>query len=357
MLAPVSGAELSRSFFEHAVRPLLATTHPGLAYAAGLLGTGSDVLGYDDRRSQDHDWGCRLVLLVDAGEGGDPRLVDRVDELLERELPPRFDGRPVRFSTSRDPRVRHRVVVTTVPAFVTGVLGVDATGPLDALDWLVLTGQSVLEVTAGPVFHDGPGVLGGIRRRLAWYPHEVWLYVLASGWTRISQEMPLVGRAGEVGDDTGSRVVAARLVRALMHLGFLLDRQWAPYAKWTGVAFGRLRVAARVGPALGAALDARTWPDREAALAEAVAALAEAQSARGLPSAQEPVVPFHDRPARTVNPAIVAGLAADLTDPILRRLPVGIGSIEQWADNVDVLGVPHHRAAARATYRALLERR
>src|SRR5262245_5778146 len=108
--------------------------------------------------------------------------------------PPQFDGRPVRFATTRDPRVRHRVAVATVPAFVSGLLGVDATRALDPLDRLALTGQSVLEVTAGPVFHDGPGSLGRVRRRLAWYPHDVWLYVLASGWARIAQEMAFVGR-------------------------------------------------------------------------------------------------------------------------------------------------------------------
>ena len=32
--------------------------------------------------------------------------------------------------------------------------GVDPAGGLSVLDWLVLTGQSVLEVTAGPLFTD-----------------------------------------------------------------------------------------------------------------------------------------------------------------------------------------------------------
>ena len=53
------------------------------------------------------------------------------------------------------------------------------------LDWLVLTGQSVLEVTAGPVFTDRTAELSRVRATLAWYPPDIERYVLAaagSGW-------------------------------------------------------------------------------------------------------------------------------------------------------------------------------
>ena len=49
---------------------------------------------------------------------------------------------------------------------------------------------------------------------------------------------------------------------------------------------------------------------------------------------------FWDRPFRTVDPAIGEALLARITDPHVRALPTGIGSIEQWASNVDVLASP-----------------
>lgn len=345
------GAELSRSFFLGAVRPLVSGAFPGLPYAAALVGYGSDVLGYDDGRSQDHDWGCRVTLLVTSPG---PAVLAALDDRLERDLPAVFAGRPVRFPTTRDPRVRHRVEVTTVPSFVTARLGVDATRQLGPVDWLVMTGQGVLEVTAGPVFHDGPGTLTEVRRRLAWYPDDVWRYVLAAGWTRISQELPYVGRTGELGDDSGSRIVAARLARGIVQLGLLLDRRWAPYAKWTGVAFARTPISGAVAPLVARALGARTWRSREAALAAAVSALAAAQAERGLPVAEPAVVPFHDRPAQVVNPGLVAAVSSGIADPLLRRLPPGLGSLEQWVDNVDVLSDAARRAAVASAYRALL---
>ncbi|WP_207944593.1 hypothetical protein [Actinomadura rubrisoli] len=59
------GAELAGAFHSDLVRPLLARAMPRLRYAAARLGSGSDVLGLDDAMSRDHDWGCRLTLLVD----------------------------------------------------------------------------------------------------------------------------------------------------------------------------------------------------------------------------------------------------------------------------------------------------
>jgi hypothetical protein len=53
------GAELARAFHADVVAPLLARAAPRLRYAAGRLGSGSDVLGLDDAMSRDHDWGCR----------------------------------------------------------------------------------------------------------------------------------------------------------------------------------------------------------------------------------------------------------------------------------------------------------
>ena len=41
-----------------------------------------------------------------------------------------------------------------------------------------------------------------------------------------------------------------------------------------------------------------------------------------------------------------------ITDPDVARLPAGIGSVEQWADSVDVLAGPARRPALQAAYRA-----
>jgi hypothetical protein len=49
------------------------------------------------------------------------------------------------------------------------------------------------------------------------------------------------------------------------------------------------------------------------------------------------VIPFWDRPYRGIDEAVPRALLAELPDPELSRLPLGIGPIEQWVDNTDVL--------------------
>lgn len=342
------GAELARIFYADAVAPLLHEAMPGLGYAAARLGSGSDVLGLDDARSRDHDWGCRLTLLVDA----DARdQVPRISRLLEDHLPERCAGFPVRFPVTWDSSVAHRVDVATVGEFAASRLGTDPTQGMSVLDWLSVTGQSVLEVTAGPVFTDRTRALAPARALLAWYPPDVERYVLAAGWQRLCQLMPFLGRTAESGDELGSRLLSAGLAADVVRLAFTLSRRWAPYPKWRGTVFRSLPVAARLGPLLGEVVAAPGWRDRESALAAACEVLLDVQRERGHPAPARAVVSFFDRPYRTVDGVVLEGLLSAVTDPDVARLPL-VGSVEQWADATDVLSSPDRRAALQAAYRA-----
>ena len=342
------GAELARAFFTDAVDPLLSGAVPGLRYAAARLGSGSDVLGLDDARSRDHDWGCRLTLLVDAD---DRDQVPRIRQLLEDQLPERWRGFPVRFPVTWDSSVSHRVDVATVADFAASRLGPDPTQGMSVLDWLSVTGQSVLEVTAGPVFADRTRTLAPARALLAWYPPDVERYVLAAGWQRLCQQMPFLGRTAESGDELGSRLLSAGLAGDVVSLAFTLSRRWAPYPKWRGTVFRSLPVAARLGPLLDTVVAAPVWRDRESALAAACEVLLELQREHGYPAPAAGVIRFFDRPYRTIDGAVLEGLLEGITDQDVARLPV-VGSIEQWADSTDVLSSPGRRVALQAVYRA-----
>ena len=67
-----------------------------------------------------------------------------------------------------------------------------------------------------------------------------------------------MGRAGQVGDEIGSTLIAGQLVRDLMRLCFLMEQQYAPYSKWYGTAFLRLEAASSLNPVLSLALRAET---------------------------------------------------------------------------------------------------
>jgi hypothetical protein len=228
---------------------------------------------------------------------------------------------------------------------------VDPSAGLSVLDWLTVTGQSVLEVTAGPVFADQTRTLAPARALLAWYPPDVERYVLAAGWQRLIQQMPFLGRTAESGDELGSRLLSAGLADDVVSLAFTLSRRWAPYPKWRGTVFRSLPVAARLGPPLGDVAAAPGWREREDALAAACEVLLDVQRERGYPAPAAAVIPFFSRPYRTVSDAVPQLLTAGITDQDVARLPL-VGAIEQWADSVDVLSSPGHRAALQAAYRA-----
>lgn len=289
------------------------------------------MLGFDDAMSRDHDWGLRLNLLVPVA------AVPEVDVHLASTLPDSFRGHPIRFATTWEPVVRHRVQVDSARDLAVSRLGVDPTGDLGIDDWLSLTGQAVLEIVGGAVFADDDGELDGIRRRLQWYPDDLWRHLVATDWARIGQELPFVGRTGERGDDLGSRVVTGRLAHVAMHLAHLLHRRWPPYAKWLGTSLSALPAGEAVTRPLTDAVSAARWTDREAGLVQALRVLTGIQRGAGLPTVDDPVEPFWDRPFAGVREQVVQVLEDSVTDPEVRTLARGVGSAEQWSANVDLL--------------------
>jgi Domain of unknown function (DUF4037) len=228
------------------------------------------------------------------------------------------------------------VEVTGLGPWLTSQLGFDPRPAVTLLDWLAIPAQRLAEFTSGEVFHDGPGELSRARATMAWYPHDVWLYQLACQWRRIEQEEAFPGRCAEAGDDLGSAVVTARLVRDLMRLCLLMDQRYPPYSKWLGTAFARLPGIAGLTASLAAALSAGSWPVREQHLREAYEAVAARHNQLDLtPPLDTRTRGFYDRPYQVIDAArFMAALREAITDPQIRQLPP-TGAIDQFVDNTD----------------------
>lgn len=360
----VPGLELCGRFYREVVRPILDVHFPGLSHAAALIGDGSEVLGFDDAVSTDHHWGPRLLLFLKNADHA--QLADVIHQALADELPYVFLGYPTNF-TDPDPEddgtqllapvesgpINHRVAVTTVHSFFCQHLGFDLDRGLYPADWLSFPEQRLLTATAGAVYHDDLG-LDAVRARFAAYPHDVWLYLMAADWHRIGQEEHLMGRAGSVGDEIGSALIGSRLVRDLMHLCFLMARQYAPYPKWFGMAFARLACASNLMPHLQAALAAETWQMREAHLVCAYEAVARLHNALGVTRPMpEEARTFFGRPFKVMAfHGFTDALVAEIRDPEVQRitrLPL-IGSLDQFSDNTDLVSNPLWRPLVRGFY-------
>jgi hypothetical protein len=332
----VPGLQLAREFYAIVVRPLLEEQFSRVPYAAALLGPGSEVAGFDSPRSTDHDWGPRLqIFLPDNDADGHATALTA---MLASRLPGSFRGYPVAFPVTREPggTAGHRVEVTGLGPWLTSQLGFDPRHAVTPLDWLATPAQRLAEFTTGEVFYDGPGELSRARDTMAWYPHDLWLYLLACQWQRIGQEEAFPGRCAEAGDDLGSAIVTARLARDLMRLCLLMHRRYPPYSKWLGTAFARLPGTAGLTASLAAALSAGSWPAREQHLGEAYQTVAALHNQSGLtPPLDTRTRGFYDRPYQVIDAdRFTAVLREAITDPQIRRLPPA-GAIDQFVDSTD----------------------
>ncbi|WP_258171308.1 DUF4037 domain-containing protein [Paenibacillus sp. R14(2021)] len=344
----MQGIELSRRFYTEIVAPMM-TGLTVAGYSAALVGTGSEVLGFDTEMSQDHDFGPRVVLLVDES---DRACIAAIRSGLEQQIPQHFLGYPVDAGMTR---------IETFHSFIDSCLSMDLNKPVELLDWLTFPSQTLLELTSGDVFHDDHGRLSALRSRLRYYPDDVWLYIMASIWQRIGQEEHLMLRAGFAGDELGSAVIASRIVRDIMNLCFCMERTYAPYPKWFGSAFGRLNCAEAIRPYLWAAQTAAAWRGRESALNAVYPHLVKQLQSLGVAAGnpQGEAASFYGRPFNVMDGGHIAQLLIEsIQDAALRRFARKclIGSIDQITDNTDFRTWNHSAERAEEDARGALKR-
>ncbi|CEJ93191.1 hypothetical protein VHEMI08800 [[Torrubiella] hemipterigena] len=344
--------ELCGDFFRQVVKPILDNELPALKYGAALIGPGSEVYGFDTEMSMDHDWGLRVFLFLtdeDASQG------DAITELLGNKLPTTWEGFPGAIETltttstvrqMEDDKatrpLKHHVTPITLGKFCLAQLAYDFTArPPTAAEWLSIPSHALREMVCGAVYHDATGQIALLRRTLAWYPRDVYLYMLAAGCQRIGQESHLMPRAGYAGSELGSAIIASRLVRDIMNLCFLLEKQYAPYAKWFGAGFSRLECGSELEPLLLTAQTAATWQARQDALVQCydvvTKILVKELGLEGKVPATS--VPFHDRPWLIMpSEQLVEAIVQLIQDPDVLRIAerTMVGSIIQWTDNTDM---------------------
>lgn len=356
----IPGLRLGELFYREAVLPILAAHFPHLAHSAGRLDGGSEVLGFDTPLSTDHTWGPRVTLFL--SEEDFQRHRGRIIGTLADDLPLEVHGYSTHFgppdggnggmAATHTRPISHGVDVTTIARFFEGYLGLDPAGGIGEAEWLRLYPQRLRTVAHGGVFHDGLGGLEAARKSLGWYPRDVWLYLLANQWRRIGQEEPFMARCGDVGDELGSRVVAARLVDEVMRLCFLMERRYPPYYKWFGTAFSRLRCADALTPILHTVFDSTEWRGRERHLSAAYLCVSQMHNALGLTDPVEArVAPFFTRPYLVPHAGRFAdALHAQIASPTVKSLPWNVGALWQFADSTDVLDSVERSRALMGVY-------
>ena len=349
----INGLDLSQRFYEEGVEPLLSTYFSTLTYSAALIGAGSEILRFDTPQSTDHDWGPRLILFLAPEDL--KRHATQLDQFFQHKLPTDIHGYSTHFGGNKDGTavmstrphddspIKHKIKITTLAQFCQEQLQFNPLEGIRPVDWLTTPDYRFLALTSGRLFYDGLNQLAPLRARLAYYPHEIWLYQLAAQWQRISQEEAFMGRCGQVGDELGSQIIAARLVKDVMRLCFLMARRYAPYIKWFGSAFAQLPCADKMHPQLMRVLQATDWQAREEALTAVYQTLAQQHNTLQITPELDPhVTQFHNRPFMVIHAGrFVSALRAEIKEPAIRAFPPHLGATHQFIDSTDGFSHAH----------------
>lgn len=356
----IPGLKLSKLFFFNVVEPILTKYFPNLDYSAGLIGPGSEILGFDTEISTDHNWGPRVLIFLSKKDY--KQLAKTIVELMGQKLPFSFQGYSTHFVPSpsgnmvlkdtNERPINHKVEVLVLEEFVKQKTGIDLHREMTLNDWLITSEQHLQSLVAGAVFHDKLGVLEPMRSRLAYYPNELWLYLLSAQWLRIGQEEAFVGRTGYEDDNIGSAIIATRLVRDLMRLCFLMEKQYAPYSKWFAKAFIHLKCAKQLTPIFERIIQAKNWQNREKHLSAAYGTLIKMHNKLGITKPiPAKVRNFHNRPFMIIGGGKMADtIWENIKDEEVKSLPFGIGKVDQFIDSTDILSYPHKCCKLKALY-------
>ncbi len=234
----MKGLELSRAFYEAYGKPMLDEFKEIMPYlAAGMFGSGSECLGYDDDISKDHDFEPGFCIFLP----GEDVIDRRTAFLLERayaKLPKEFMG----FKRALMQPVggaRHGVFRTD--EFFDEKIG-SPDGSLSLSGWLTVPQQALLEVTNGEIFFDNYGEVSKIREKLEFYPEDIFLKKLAG-------QLLIMAQSGQYnykrcighGETAAAQLAAFEFVKSAMAVIFLLNQRYMPYYKWSFKALRELK--------------------------------------------------------------------------------------------------------------------
>lgn len=243
----MKGLELSQKYYEAYGRQMIRTQFPEIAdqAAVGLVGYGSECLGFDDEISSDHDYGPSFCIWLPRGTY--LQCGSRMQAAYDA-LPKEFMGCAARVEEEQG---KGRVGVLCLEEFYLEILGRDGVPETDA-EWFAVSETALATATNGAVFEDPCGKFTGIREGLlAYYPKEVWRKKLAESLAKAAQAGQYnYARAMKRGERIAAEIALTEFVKEAMQIVYLLNKKYAPFYKWMHRGMQALAVCSEIGDML-----------------------------------------------------------------------------------------------------------
>ncbi len=225
----MKGLELAKRYYEEYGRSMIDEQFPEFAarIAVGLVGEGSECLGFDDEISQDHDFEPGFCLFITRE---DEREFGFKLERAYAKLPKEFMGF-TRQPMSPVGGNRHGVLV--IEDFYEKHLGT-AEVPEDPAWWLCIPSHNLLTVSSGGVWRDDLAIFSAVRENiLQGYPQDVLCKKIAAHTLFAAQagqyNYPRLIRRGELG---AAQLALFEFVKHVISLVYLINQKYEPFYKW-----------------------------------------------------------------------------------------------------------------------------
>ena len=264
----LSGMEIARLYYESYGRSMLEEKYSDYAdrIAVGLVGEGSECLGFDDETSWDHDFGPGFCMWL---TGDDYEKIGAALQADYDALPKELPGIPARKTMETG---SGRVGVFCMDDFFRKYVGVpDVPERGQQSFWLKVSREALRTVTNGEVFADPLGEFTARRRRFSRYPEAVRLQKLALRLGEIAQTGQYNYPRMVKRDDKGASFMClAGFVEAAVDGAYLLNDIYPPFYKWKFRGMEEFRCLGTLGVLIEELLETQDRPDEAAALIEKI---------------------------------------------------------------------------------------
>lgn len=195
--------------------------------AVGLVGEGSECLGFDDELSRDHDFdfGFCMWITREAEREYGFRL-----ERAYSKLPKEYTGIKRALVS---PAGGNRRGVMVIDDFYTKFLG-SPNAPDSARRWLYTPSSALLSASNGKVFRDDLGKFSEIRNILKkGYPEDVRRKKISAHAALAHQAgVYNYGRLIDRGETGAAQLAVFEFVRHAVSIVYLLNNAYEPFYKW-----------------------------------------------------------------------------------------------------------------------------
>jgi len=224
----IKGLELCYKYYKAFGRDMLYREFSDYVndMAVGLIGEGSECMGYDDEYSKDHDFGAGFCIW----------LTDDVYDKIGEKLTEAYNSLPKTYmgiTRVVTPHANGRVGICKISGLFKRLINLKA-APDNDNEWLDADESGLAALSGGMIFEDNKGILTKeISKIKKGYPQSVKI-------CRIANELALMAQSGQYnyarmmkrGDSVTASIYVSEFLKSTMRVVHLIYGKFAPYEKW-----------------------------------------------------------------------------------------------------------------------------